>query len=89
MYHLCFLTCHANQTYSCVVGQPTHPTNTTQTGSLAVRLQYNPDFLLTHLSSIINRVKGVSKRLLTVWATVSLAAFTSFTVFMSLIMIAQ
>jgi hypothetical protein len=53
-----------------------------------VRLQDNPNFFLTHLPTIVNCVKGVGKCLLTVWATVSFATFTGFTVFMSFIVTA-
>ena len=49
-----------------------------------MRLQYNPHLFKAHLPLLVNRVKGISKRLLTVEATVALATRTCFPVFIGL-----
>lgn len=54
------------------VGHSTNSTHTTQAVSPTMRLQDNPDFLLSDLPPIVNCVKDISKRLLAVWAVTAL-----------------
>ena len=89
MNQLRFLTTRSDEANSSVVGQSADATNTAQACSLTVRLQDNPNFLLTDLPPIVNRVKGIGKCLFAAGATVSLTIFTCLTVFMRRRMVTQ
>jgi hypothetical protein len=59
-----------------------------KSGTLSMRLQHRTHLLWVELVTVVECIKGISEGLPTTWAKVALAPFTSFSVFMGLVVAA-
>jgi hypothetical protein len=86
---LCSLTGGSNDAYDCIVCQSSDAADASQTAPFTMRLQDLANLLWSHLTMVIQRVKSLIERLLTLRAVITLATIGSFTVFMGIRMTAQ
>jgi len=89
MNHLRFLTSTSDKIDDSAISPSTDSCHSPQATPLAMRLENCVDLVRLELTTVVDCVKGVSKGMLADRAKVTLAPFTSFSVFMGLIMTAE
>ncbi len=89
MDHLCFVASISDKIDDSTVSSSTDSCHSPQATSLAMGLENRMHLVWLELATIVDCVKGVSEGLLAGRAEVTLAPFTSFSVFMGFIMVAE
>ena len=89
MHHLCFLTGISYQVDDSTISSATDSSYSPQATPLTVRLQHYLDLLRLKLTTVVDGIKGICKGLLAARAEVTLATFSSFSMFMGLMMTAE
>jgi len=89
MNHLCFLTGSSHQVDDSTISPATDSCYSPQAATRTMRLQHYVDLLRLNLTTVVDRVKAIRKGLLADRAEVTLATFTSFSMFMCLMMTAE
>jgi len=89
MDHLRFVTSILDKSDDSAISPATNSCHSPQATPLAMRLENCVDLVRLKLTTVVDCVKGVSKGLLADRAKVTLTPFTSFSVFMGIIMTAE